>query len=377
MVAAAAVASTVASTDVPQGSTEEPAGASAAVAPRGAAVLETQRVVGGDQLELRGWSAANTVEIIVDGIVVDTVTTDRARLDVAVATGLDDADAGFAAIIDRPSPDSWVCVAAPGSTPGPTGCDRTVLDLDRHRVVAFYGVPGVPVLGTLGSGSASAVVARLETQAAPYQTAERPVLPAFEIIATVAQATAGRDGDYSAPIDPDTAWEYLEAVRSVGGHVVLDFQPGQASYLDQFELFADLIAQPDVHLALDPEWDMLPGQVPGQVVGHTTAADINVVMAWIDDLVTEHRLPPKLLIVHQFQTQMIRDRPALSPPDSVQLLLQMDGHGGRALKTGNYARLADSRFYDGFKIFYQRDTPVLEPAEVLELDPEVDLISYQ
>lgn len=122
---------------------------------------------------------------------------------------------------------------------------------------------------------------------------------------------------------------------------------------------------------------MLPGQRPAEVVGHTTAAEVNRVMGYINGLVSEHRLPAKVVIVHQFQEQMIRNRPALDPPDSVQLVLQMDGHGPTSLKTGNYRRLSDARLSDGFKLFYKRDIPLLNPTDVLELRPGADFVSYQ
>ncbi len=333
----------------------------------------------GRRVEIVGWRrGGGPVEIIADGAVVARVQADRHRPDVAIATGdADRSPTGFVVEVDVPRGTFLVCATTPDASPARGSCDRAPLDLEHQRAVAFYGVPGVPALGTLGSGTPRNVRRRLERQAEPYRTSDRPVMLVFEIIATVAQAAPGRDGDFSEPIPTEDIWTYLREIRRVGGHVVLDFQPGQGDYLEQMEAVEELLVQPDVHVALDPEWDMLPGQRPAQVVGHTSAVEINRIMRYLRDLVLEHRLPAKLVIVQQFQDQMIRKRPRLDPPEGVALLLQMDGHGPPWLKTGNYARLADARFLDGFKLFYQRDFPRLRPREVLRLRPEPDYISYQ
>ena len=65
-----------------------------------------------------------------------------------------------------------------------------------HRLVALYGHPGTPGLGVLGDQDLAASIERARAVAAQYRPLSRvPVVPAFEIIATVAQAAArpGRD----------------------------------------------------------------------------------------------------------------------------------------------------------------------------------------
>lgn len=350
--------------------------ASAVDAP-GDVVLDSARWRDG-AVTLRGWAVdGGTVDVIVDGEVIAEVPAAEPRFDVGLAYSLSDDRVGFDVTVDAAEEPFLVCVASAGSVPATGACSRPVLDLDHHRAVALYGVPGVPVLGALGEGSARDARRRIEAQAAPYREADTPVVEVFEMLATVAQASPGRDGDYSEPVPIEDLREYLGEIRLIGGHVVLDFQPGRALFLDQIREIEELIIQPDVHVALDPEWDMLPGERPAQVVGHTPAAEINEVMAYLDTLVRRHRLPPKVVIVHQFQEQMIRDRPDLDPPPTVQLVLQMDGHGPPSLKTGNYRRLHDARFFGGFKLFYRRDVPLLGPADVLALDPQPEFVSYQ
>src|SRR5262249_13322659 len=56
----------------------------------------------------------------------------------------------------------------------------------QRRIVAAYGSPRAPALGTLGVGTLSSAVARLRRQARPYGKRTRPVLPALELIAVLA-----------------------------------------------------------------------------------------------------------------------------------------------------------------------------------------------
>ena len=80
------------------------------------------------------------------------------------------------------------------------------------------------------------------------------MVPAFELIATVATANPGIGGDYSyeAPISLLRPW--VDAAGKAGMYVVLDLQPGRANFLDQAKLYESLLRQPHVGLALDPEW---------------------------------------------------------------------------------------------------------------------------
>jgi hypothetical protein len=63
-----------------------------------------------------------------------------------------------------------------------------------HRLVALYGHPGTPSLGALGEQDLPASIALAKHMAAEYRPLSRvPVVPTFEIIATVAQASPGPD----------------------------------------------------------------------------------------------------------------------------------------------------------------------------------------
>ena len=68
------------------------------------------------------------------------------------------------------------------------------------------------------------------------------------------------------------------------------------------------LQQPDVGLALDPEWAMKPGQVPMRVFGHTTGREINEVTAWVGSLEARHQLPEKVVVVHEPRSERGRQR---------------------------------------------------------------------
>jgi hypothetical protein len=69
----------------------------------------------------------------------------------------------------------------------------------------LYGHPGAPALGALGGQDLPASIARAGKLAAVYRRLSNvPVIPAFEIIATVAEGSPGNDGNYSY----QTPWVY-------------------------------------------------------------------------------------------------------------------------------------------------------------------------
>ncbi|MFL5758387.1 MAG: hypothetical protein ACJ789_01540 [Thermomicrobiales bacterium] len=56
-----------------------------------------------------------------------------------------------------------------------------------------------------------------------------------------------------------------------------------------------------------------------------------------------------------------------------------DGFGPPADKLATYDVIITKREieYNGFKLFYQQDDPLMAPADVLNLNPVPDLIIYQ
>jgi len=251
-----------------------------------------------------------------------------------------------------------------------------------HRLVALYGDPGIPGLGALGQQDLPASIARIKKIAAPYQRLSAvPVIPTFEIIATVADKSAGQDGNYSAETPSADLRPWVQAAAAAGVYVVLDLQPGRSDFLTQAKLYTDLLRLPGVGLALDPEWRLGPDQIPLEQIGGVDAQEINSVITWLADLTTAEHLPQKLLILHQFKLSMIRSEHTLNRSrQQVSLLIQMDGQGPPELKDQTWAAVtvaAPPGIPFGWKNFYRNDTPTATPEQTMNKKPTPLLISYE
>lgn len=251
--------------------------------------------------------------------------------------------------------------------------------LPDRRLVAFVGGPQDPGLGALGVGSLDRAVGRLRRQAAAYARPGRPVLPVLELIAVVANADAGDDGLYRTQLPLATVRRYLAAARRADALLLLDVQPGRADIRREVARLAPILREPDVGLAIDPEWSVRSPDVPGQVIGSTTVAIVNEVSARLAAQVKAARLPEKLFVVHQFTLDMIRGAGAVARPPGVAVVFNVDGVGGQEIKQQKYRELTRPRptLRHGFKLFYEEDTDLLSPRQVLALRPAPDLVIYE
>jgi hypothetical protein len=251
--------------------------------------------------------------------------------------------------------------------------------LPAYRVVAFYGAPGGPALGVLGRGTPDQAAAAIERQAAGYARFGRPVQPAMELIATVAQGGPGRDGLYSKPIPDSAIAAYLAAAHRHRLLLILDFQPGRGEFLPQVQRVSRFLLDPSVSVALDPEWKVKHNQVPAQVIGSASAASINVVGHYVSALVARHHLPDKLLVVHQFTLPMLPDRARIARPPGLEVVLHADGFAAPSGKISKYHQLAFPcpPFHAGFKLFFRADPRLMTAAEVMALRPQPEVITYQ
>jgi hypothetical protein len=254
---------------------------------------------------------------------------------------------------------------------------RTILP--DNRVVAFYGAPQDPELGVLGIGSPGRAARRLERQARPYARRGRPVLPAFELIAAIVTSEAGDGGDHSMRQEPATIRRYLRAARAHDMLLLLDIQPGYAPFLQEAHALEQFLREPDVSLALDPEWSMDPPQLPGQEIGSTDAATVNDVSRYLSRIVRRYDLPQKLLVVHRFTGDMIEDEHDLERHPGVALVVNVDGFGDQPNKISKYDEFTDDlrRRFNGFKLFFEEDVNLMKPKQVLRLGPQPDLVVYE
>ncbi len=249
------------------------------------------------------------------------------------------------------------------------------------RLVGFYGNAEAPAMGVLGEQPPDAAYDRLWRQAQSYTAGDRPVLPVFELIVSVATKAPGADGDYSRPTDEATIRTWLAAARRHGAYLLLDIQPGRSTFPDAMTPYLSLLTEPDVGIALDPEWRVGPNETPGGgTIGTVDAAEVNTVVDRVAAIVRDHRLPQKLFVVHQFRTDMVTNRPALKTPAELAVVFHMDGLGSRAQKLDTYRHVhADpaGAAHNGFKLFYDEDRDMFQPSEVLRLSPVPDLVTYQ
>jgi hypothetical protein len=248
-----------------------------------------------------------------------------------------------------------------------------------YRVVAFYGAARTDDLGILGIGPDLALE-RLVDQAKAYERPDRPVLPAFELIATLASGAPGPDGKYRARMDDFLIGGYLDAAREAKLLLILDIQPGRSDFLKEVKVFQDYLREPDVGLAIDPEWHVGPGEVPGIQIGSTDAATINRVTGYLAGIVRRYDLPQKLFIVHQFTSDMIKHKEDIKTRPELAMTFDVDGFGDRPNKISKYhafTRGYKKTFHHGIKLYYELDTNLMTPNAVLRLEPEPDLIVYQ
>jgi hypothetical protein len=248
------------------------------------------------------------------------------------------------------------------------------------RMVALYGNPLTSSLGPLGDQDPEESVERLAPIAEPYGADGKQVLLTFEIITTMASSGAGPDGNYSAEMDHEVIQPWIDLALEQDLYVLLDLQPGRTDFLTQAKQYADLLVDPHVGLALDPEWRLKPGEIHLEQIGSVTAAEVNAVSRWLAALVREHDLPQKVLLIHQFDPIMLPDRELIEIPEELAVVIQMDGHGTMELKMSSWNRLTfgdGARFWWGWKNFYDEDQPTPTPEQVLELTPATVYVSYQ
>ena len=261
--------------------------------------------------------------------------------------------------------------------------------LPRYRVVAYYGAPQADELGVLGTTTPQVAAQKLVRSAHEFDRPGRPAMPAFELIVTLAQEAPGQDGKHRLRQTDKVITDYLRAVRAVRGLLILDVQPGQADFVEEVRALQPYLLQPDVGLALDPEWSVPAGTLPGSVIGSTDAATVNEVVDYLARVVRARNLPEKVLIVHQFTEKMVTDRDLIRERPGVKVVSNMDGFGTPPLKEGVYDQLSNKRPprrgaprvgqqpFNGFKLFYREDTGLMSPSDVLALNPAPDVVVYE
>jgi hypothetical protein len=310
---------------------------------------------------------------------------------VALTACSDATPSGSARLPNEPATSSASdSASAPASSPSvPPGDDsartaRSQLPLGgrrlfpRYRLIAYYGTAGTGSLGVLGEAAPAAMTRRLRAAARRFRDGKRRIQITYELISTVADASAGSDGNYSHPIARASVRRYVRAARRHRAYLVLDLQPGRSTFLSQARDFAWALRKPWVGLALDPEWRMGPGEVPGRQIGSVRAKEVNRVSAWLSKLTRRNELPQKLLMLHQFRTDMVLNPQRIAARRRLAIVQHVDGFGTRSQKLQTYRTVERShQFRMGFKLFYDEDIDLFQPRRVLKIRPRISYVSYQ
>lgn len=248
----------------------------------------------------------------------------------------------------------------------------------EHRVVAYYGAPQSRELGALGIGTPRGAARRLAREARRYRRGDRAELPALELITVIANADPGEDGMYRSRQEDAVIRRYLRAARRAKALLLLDIQPGRSDFFTETIRLKKWLKEPDVGLALDPEWRVTGSEVPGQVIGRVSSREVNATSAWLAQLVAERELPEKLFVIHQFTDDMV-DHTQLKQREGLDIVLNVDGFGGQEIKQAKYRSFAREakEFHHGFKLFYEEDTDLMSPRQVLRMRPRPELIVYE
>lgn len=257
--------------------------------------------------------------------------------------------------------------------------------LPDHFIVAFYGNPYSKKMGVLGEFPPEIMLKRLRDTVVQWQRAQtsKKAVPALELIVVSAQATPGRDSSFRMRMPDFIVDSVINMARLIDALVILDFQVGRSTVEAEIPHYEKYLKMPDVHLAVDPEFSMKGGHVPGTKIGTLDASDINFCVAYLKNLVDSLNLPPKLLVVHRFTQGMVTNYQDIKLVSQVQIIMNMDGFGSQALKKDAYRRFIYSEpvEYCGIKLFFKNDNrnghKMLTAEEVLNLHPRPVYVQYQ
>ncbi|MBY0294089.1 hypothetical protein K2Q08_02035 [Patescibacteria group bacterium] len=258
--------------------------------------------------------------------------------------------------------------------------------LPYNRIVAYYGNFYSKGMGVLGEYPEEQMLAMLRATVADWEAADpqTPVVPAINYIVITAQGSAGKDGKYRLRMPDSQVDRALELAAKVNGVVILDMQVGLSNVQTEVPQYEKYLSMPNVHLGLDPEFDM-PGNVPpGDVIGSMSATDINWAADYLANLVKQNNLPPKFIVIHRFTEGMVKNYELIKPLPEVQFIMDMDGWGFGAKKINTYNSVIapEPVQFTGFKLFYKNDLKppskaMMTPDEVLRLTPAPSFIQYQ
>jgi len=258
--------------------------------------------------------------------------------------------------------------------------------LPAKRIVAYYGNPLSKKMGALGEYPKDEMLKRLKVEVERWKAADPslPVQPALHLIAVVAQGAPGKAGKYRMIMPDEIINRVYGWAKEAGAIMFIDIQTGHEDIRTLLPRFEWILKNPDVHLGLDPEFNLIAsGKKPGTKIGTYDAADINFAAGYLQSLVKKYNLPPKVFTVHRFTRNGVTNSKNIALRPEVQIVMHMDGWGAPWLKRDSYKDyiVAEPVQYTGFKLFYHNDTkkgdPLMTPQDLLKLNPKPVYIQYQ
>ena len=253
----------------------------------------------------------------------------------------------------------------------------------RYRIMGFCGTPGgEPAMGRL-SGNLPAVAKKIEKLGAQYAR-EREFMPVFELIATIVLGGPGADNKWRRRVPNSVIDDYLKAAREAKALLLINIQPGHSDFITEAKYYEKYLHEPEVGLALDPEWQMHGNQKPGIFYGQTTGTAVNEVAQFMADIIKADDLPEKALVYHQVNGSVVKDEKDLVPHEGIALIKGVDGLGPAPTKVVTYNYLVKdmpATTHAGFKLFFDEDTAnnnkLMTPDDVFKLTPIPEYVMYE
>lgn len=252
----------------------------------------------------------------------------------------------------------------------------------NYDLVGIYGKPNAYTMGVLGQYPLEQLDPIVEKYVQLYDNVngDRGVIPVLYLI----YGTCFPGGDIGL-LSESTVKRYVEYAAERGWYVFLDHQIGKYSVEQAMNTLLPFLKYPNVHLAIDPEWHTTR---PMKEIGSVTAEDINKAQQMFQDYLIKNKIPGnRFFVVHQFNAVMISNRSQVrSDYRQIELIHCSDGHGSPHLKRETYAynALAKNMPLKSFKLFTKPtvagagwDIPIMEPEDVLSLNPRPYFIMYQ
>ncbi len=256
----------------------------------------------------------------------------------------------------------------------------------EYRLVGYSGVKG-DVNEDMGrlTGDLDARCKEIQRVSRQYEYGKR-VMPVFEYIPVVVHGDPQSDGTYRTRVKDKDVQEYLDAARRCDALLLLNIQPGRSEFMPEMKHYEKFLREPDVGVALDPEWAMDPGEVPGVNLGRTDGPELNEAAIYLSQIVADNNLPEKAMVFHQFNFEAVEKIKGLKPQPGIALIRSIDGLGGPEAKVEEYNALIKNQpkwVHPGFKLFYKEDTSppwgsrLMTPKEVMRLKPRPDYVLYE